>query len=177
MRAFIAVEIPETVRKKVTELIDAVRGNLPIKWVEFQNLHITIKFLGEVPEEMVDGVITIADQSKKNFKPFEMSLENLGCFPDQRNPRVVWIGVQDGKENLVELQKRLDVDLAALKFEPEKRFHAHLTIGRTKARCDVSGILEKKFLSERFLVKGFTLIKSTLTPQGPIYDAVKTFYF
>lgn len=177
MRAFIAVEVPEAIRRKITETIDTFRSNQPVKWVETQNLHITLKFLGEVPDEKVERVIELVEQLKVDFKPFEVSLANFGCFPDKKNPRVLWVGVKSGAEELIKIEQRLESALAQEGFEIEKRFHPHLTVGRTKARCEVAVVLGKPFSSEPFTVKGLTLFKSTLTPQGPVYEAVRTLSF
>ena len=101
MRAFIAVEIPENVRRKVTDLVNSVRSNQPIKWVEFQNLHITLKFLGEVPDEKVKKVVELLGSVTKDIKPFIMSLHGLGCFPNPRSARVLWIGMREGGPEMI----------------------------------------------------------------------------
>ncbi len=177
MRTFIAIEIPLEIRKKVIDFINMVRTVQPIKWVEFENLHITLKFLGEVSEDRVKRVIESVESVMKGIKPFAVSFEGLGCFPDPRYPRVVWIGVKEGAGEISVLQQHIDQALLATGFPVEKKFHPHLTIGRVKVRCDLSNILGKEFKSEPYTVKSITLFKSTLTPKGPIYETVRVFNF
>ncbi len=177
MRAFLAVRVPEAIRRQIVKFESGIRGDLPVKWVKFENLHVTLKFLGEVADDNVPTAILQAEEVRGRFKPFETSLDGIGCFPDRNNPRVVWIGVKDGAETLTRLQKDLDQSLAALGFESDERFHPHLTIGRTKKKCDLSSMLDGSFSSEKFTVEGYTLFRSTLTPQGPIYEVVKEFNF
>ncbi len=177
MRTFIAVEIPEKERKTIWELIiEQKKKNLPIKWVEFQNLHITLKFLGEIDEKKLDRILDILSTISSRTKSFKISLENIGCFPGIRNPRVLWIGVNHGGNELIKLATEIENDLYKIGFKKEdKKFHPHLTIGRIKTPCTVEDIMNQKIKTELFDVKEFILFKSMLQPSGPIYEKLKNF--
>ena len=178
MRAFIATMVPEGIRKKITDFINKEkRKEQPIKWVNFENLHITLKFLGEISEEKKNEIITVLTETAKKFTPFQVGLEGIGCFPSSKNPRVLWIGVATGNEQLCNIANELEENLSQLGVKKEKRFHAHLTIGRIKKFCKVDDVLEKNIMFEPFTVHSITLFKSTLKPKGPIYEAIKTIIF
>ncbi len=176
MRTFIAVEIPAGVRERVTTLIDEQRKKaLPVKWVPFENLHITVKFLGEIDEEMKEKTAGVLQDVCQRHKRFSAGFSGIGCFPDHRRPRVVWIGIDTGAEHLSALAHDIEELLVPFGFKKEKRFHPHLTIGRIKKPCRIDGILHTEFATEPFLAQRLTLFKSTLTPQGALYDSLGIF--
>ncbi len=178
MRTFLAMEVPRHLRKKVDSLIqeEKMRG-LPIKWVACENLHITLKFLGEIDETKKAEIIPVITDIGGLFTSFEVRLSGLGCFPNQKNPRVLWIGVADGAETLSRIAAAVEERLSRFGFKEEKRFHAHLTIGRIKNPCNIDDILENNITTETFLVNAITLFKSILKPDGPIYEELKKFTF
>jgi 2'-5' RNA ligase len=104
-----------------------------------------------------------------------MNLQKLGCFPNPRNPRVLWIGVALGSEKLIEIANELEEQLARFGFKKEKRFHAHLTIGRIKKFCKIDDILAKNIDTEIFSADSIIFFKSTLKPEGPIYEELDKF--
>lgn len=177
MRTFIAVEIPKEKREIVWRLIKSEKERgLPIKWVEFENLHITLKFLGEIDEKKKEELSPILSEISKKYKPFNVSLEGLGCFPSPRNPRVLWVGVGEGDKELIRIAKELENSLIRYGFKKEERkFHPHLTIGRIKTFCKVDDILERPIKTDSFLITSLILFKSTLKPEGPIYDELNRF--
>jgi len=176
MRTFIAVEMPKYIRKKIDDFIkEEVKRNLPIKWVKFENLHITLKFLGEIDEKKKSEITPAIKEIGKKYAPFRFSLEGLGCFPSPRKPRVLWIGVTEGSEKLCEITQELEEKLSQFGFKEEKRFHPHLTIGRIKKFCKIDEILAKDIKTESFSVTSITLFKSTLKPEGPIYEELQKF--
>jgi len=176
MRTFLAVEIPRQIRKKINNFIEEEKSKgLPIKWVKFENLHITLKFLGEIDENKKEEITPAIKELCKKYVRFNMNLQGLGCFPDPGNPRVLWIGVQPGHELLIDIAGELEEKLSQFGFKMEKRFHGHLTIGRIKKFCKVDDILARSFKSEIFSATAITLFKSSLTPQGPIYEALEKF--
>ncbi len=176
MRTFLAIEVPKHIRKKINTLIEEEeKKELPIKWVKFENLHITLKFLGEIDEKKKGEIIPVITDVSKKYTPFRMRLEGLGCFPGARNPRVLWIGVAECSEILGKIANELEEKLSQYGFKKEKRFHAHLTIGRVKRFCKVDDILEKSIDTEAFSVNSVTLFKSTLRPEGPVYEELKKF--
>ncbi len=120
MRTFIAIEIPEKARQVVWHFIQGQKNkNLPIKWVEFENLHITLKFLGEIKPEKLDDLVSLLVGVSSKTKKFFLSLKDLGCFPGIRNPRVLWIGVAEGAEELKNLATIIDNDLTKLGIKKE----------------------------------------------------------
>lgn len=176
MRTFLAVEIPKHIRKKIDNFIQEEKNKgLPIKWVKFENLHVTLKFLGEIDEKKKEEITLLIQEISKNNASFQMHLEKLGCFPTPRNPRVLWIGVKQGSENLCNIAHELEEKLSQFGFKKEKRFHAHLTIGRIKKFCKIDDILAKDIKTEIFPANSIILFKSTLRPEGPIYEALEKF--
>lgn len=173
MRTFLAIELPEQVQKNIDNIIQEEKGKpLPVKWVARENLHVTLKFLGEVDEEKKDTILSVIQSVCTMHKPFEINIQGVGCFPNSRNPRVLWIGVSTGAEVLVRLAMDLEDRLSALGFKKEKRFHPHVTIGRTRKPCHPDEILRREFKSDLFYVNTVTFFKSTLTSAGPTYTAL-----
>lgn len=176
MRTFLAVEVPKDIRRVVYDFgqIEAKR-ELPVKWVALENLHITLKFLGEVDEKLRCDMMPVIKDICGKHRPFQVVLRGLGCFPNSRNPRVLWVGVDQGDEELCSLAADLEGSMVRLGFKAEKRFHPHLTIGRVKKPCSVDHILVKDVITDAFGVDSVVLFKSTLKPDGPVYDALDRF--
>ena len=169
MRMFVAIEVS---CKDVLNSIHKIQVELNIKAkpVELHNMHFTVQFLGEVSEEMV-GKISDALNSIE-FSTFSISFASIGVFPNPNSPRVIWIGVTDGVNELEKLAEVIRSKLSYIGFSPDKKFKPHVTIFRVKNKIeDLSGKLEK-FSSCSFgkqLVLEIKLKKSELTPNGPIY--------
>lgn len=177
MRTFIAIEVPENQRRIIWGLIqEQQKKNLPVKWVEFGNLHITLKFLGEIDEKKLDSILPTLSSVSIKTKRFQARLENIGCFPGIRNPRVLWIGVSQGSEEIIKLVTEIENELTKSGFKrEEKKFHPHLTIGRIKSPCKVDDILNQTIKTDLFEINNFILFKSTLLPKGPVYEKIKIF--
>ncbi|MEM4330973.1 MAG: RNA 2',3'-cyclic phosphodiesterase [Candidatus Pacearchaeota archaeon] len=170
MRVFISLEFPEN----ILEIVKEVQQKLPEfigKKTEKENLHLTLKFLGEIEEDKVEIVKKRLESI--NFKKFEASLGEIGVFSEDFI-RIVWIHVT----NCDELQKRIDECLEDL-FPKEKRFMSHLTIARVKKVLDKKSFLEKirkiNFQKESFTVKKFFLKESLLRKEGPVYKTLKEY--
>ena len=175
MRTFIAVELPDNIRRIIAEYSGSLRAQIPkVKWVAPENLHLTMKFLGEVPEGQLDSVKECVARTVEGFDPFIVELEHLGFFPNSHQPRVIWIGASGGADHLLELFQKLEDCLESTGFDRDaKTFSPHLTIGRVKRHAHIAippGIPE--FDGETFEVNGLSVIMSTLTPQGPIYKTL-----
>ncbi len=176
MRSFIAIEMQAEGIKEIQNQLR--RANADIKFVEFQNLHFTLKFLGEIREEVVDDIHKIMEESFKGIRRFNVNLKGVGVFPDVRKIRVVWVGIDENKELLIDMQERLEENISKLGFRRDKRFTPHLTIGRVKSAKNkeklvemieaMNGIEIDKISIDRVLLK-----KSVLTPKGPIYTLLK----
>jgi len=177
IRTFIAHPVPETWKQILTETSTELRKGLDsrIAWVKPENMHFTLKFLGEMPEEQIPELHTALQ--KIPFAPFSISTGQTGFFPDQSKPRIIWIGLNQGADKFCTNAAAVDMALAELGFEKnQKPCHAHLTLGRVKkqAKDDWAALAEKINLIElpAAPIKSFTLYRSTLTPEGPIYSAI-----
>ncbi len=180
IRSFIAVETPESVRSEITKMITTfAKDDFSVKWVKHENLHITLLFLGDVYTDFVQQGVDTLSGIALTQKSFELSLKNIGAFPSQHSPRVIWIGVDVGKEELISLQEKIETAFTTIGYKPEKRkFHPHLTIGRARERMRYAEkVLNSQYESKSFLIKSLVFFKSTLSPQGPIYEKIKEFYF
>jgi 2'-5' RNA ligase len=179
MRSFIAIDVSNELVCKVLEELKKV--NADIKIVEPQNLHITLKFLGEIREELVDSIyeamLPLAD-----FPSFNLSMEGVGTFPSPKYIRVIWIGIRENRKKIVEMQQSLEERLIKLGFKKESRkFDPHLTICRVKSphgKDELLRFIEKNRNREfgKVYIDKVYLKKSTLTPKGPIYSTIKTIH-
>jgi len=169
VRTFIAIEVND---QDVLNSIHKIQTELDIKAkpVELHNMHFTVQFLGEVSKEMI-GKISDALNSIE-FSAFSITFASIGVFPKPNSPRVIWIGVTDGINELEKLAEMIRSKLSQLGFSPDKKFKPHVTIFRVKNKIeDLSSKLEK-FSSYSFgkqSVSEIKLKKSELTPNGPIY--------
>ena len=176
MRTFVSVEVPEDIRAKVGLFSDSIRELFKndVKWVLPKNLHFTIKFIGEISESALNAVQECVSDTASGFSPFSMSLSSVGFFPSARNPRVIWIGTHEGADKLLELYQELENCLEHEGFDRDTRtFFPHLTIGRVRKYSTIA-VPEKlpDFEPVMYDVKGIAVIRSTLTPKGPVYERV-----
>ncbi len=173
-----AIDLAENLRKNALRIQETLKGTADIKFVEGENLHLTLWFFGEISKEQVRSVITKVREGVRNFKPFELELKKLGVFPNPSYVRVIWIGAEN--ENLRKLYERIKEKLEEIGFREEREFHPHLTIGRVRRVLDREKLLSKlKELEEveigRMEVREIKLKKSTLTNRGPIYEDLEVF--
>lgn len=165
MRAFIAVDFPENIKKEIKKVQDKL-PEYKGKGTELENLHLTLKFLGEIDEGKVEEIKRRLKEI--NLKKFESEIDSLGVF-SEKFIKIIWLHLT----NCEKLQEEIDEKLKGL-LEKEKRFMSHLTIARVKNIKNKKEFLEKlgkiKFLGIKFLVDSFALKKSTLTSSKPIYE-------
>ena len=180
-RGFIAIEINAT--SSILEFEKEIKKTgADIKLVEPQNIHITLKFLGDIEETLIDKIERIMKDAVKEIKPFTMKLNETGVFPNNNYVRVIWIGIKEAQiiETIV---KTIDEHLSKLGFKKEKRgFSPHLTIARVKSAKNKQRLLEtiEKYKDVGFSiqeVKSIKLMKSDLTSAGPIYTTIKDVTF
>jgi len=176
MRLFIAIEIPKNIKEHLAEIQEKIKDNEnKIKFVKKEQIHFTLKFLGEVQPN-------IAEQIKNNLKkitlePFSVFLSDIGVFPSESYIRVVWIGLKP-EERVLELQRNVDESLKKL-FKKENNFKPHLTLARVKYIKNKEDFIKKLknigVENKKIDVNNFKLINSTLTPKGPVYEDFEVF--
>jgi 2'-5' RNA ligase len=176
-RGFIAVDIP--VSPKIKEYEDAIHtSGANVKLVEPDNIHITLKFLGDVQEELTDKLEEIVSTAVQDQKPFTVKLQGTGVFPNLNYIKVIWIGIEDG-EPLTAIAASIDEQLSNLGFKKDARpFSPHLTIGRVRNARNKQELLQiiQRYETTEFstlFVEAVELKQSTLTPQGPIYKTLR----
>ena len=181
IRSFLAFEIDN---HEVTRRLTAVQKLLfqtgaDLKLVEPQNIHMTIRFLGDITSAMVEKVFE--EMKNVKFEPFEVHIKGLGAFPDLRHPRVLWAGIAKGADELKSVFSQLEPRLRALGFAPDaKGFSPHLTVARVRSGVNKAALAE--FVSANLdyefgAVKAacLRLKKSDVTPKGPIYSTLRQF--
>ena len=171
MRVFLAVEISEgEVLKKIQTFQKDVQINA--KPIKIDQIHFTLEFLGEINQVKYEQVKDVME--KISFSPFDISLKGVGGFPNLKNPRVIWIGIdKNGSEKLTSIANEIKIKLTALGFERDKKFKPHLTIFRVKKKInDISAII-KEYETIEFGTQTVSKIKvkrSVLSPKGPEYS-------
>ena len=177
IRAFIAIELPEAVvgmLDRIQQDLKALR--LKAGWVRPQNIHLTLKFLGNIKSDDVGKIGGAMKEAAQDCRPFVLTAGGIGFFPGIRRPRVVWVGVGGQTGPLFALQRNLEDRLAALDFPKEKRpFKGHLTLGRFKhnpAPEAIRRVVESyaDFGKEEFSIRRIVLFKSDLKPSGAEYS-------
>jgi 2'-5' RNA ligase len=179
MRLFIAIGLGEDLREKLAEVSAGLARRLRgVAWVRPENIHLTLKFLGEVSEGDVPSLREILDETASHHRPFALRAGGLGAFPGPSRPRVIWAGLSGELESLSRLVREIEEELSALGFPAEERpYHPHLTLGRVKNQSG-TGDLEKVFSQARAESLGplsaavLLLMKSTLTPDGALHELV-----
>ncbi len=179
MRLFVACGMPDGIRQKLAALQNDI-GNehARIKWVEPVNIHLTMKFLGDVKDSRVDSIRK--SLRKIRFKPFISSVSGFGAFPSESYVKVLWVGLKP-KERLEELHARIDGSMSELGFRKDPRFQPHVTLGRVRFVNDKNEFLRKirelkdTGIGEPFKTDSFRLVKSTLTRSGPVYEDIEVF--
>ncbi len=181
MRTFISIELSEAAKKKFVPVDNLIRSStLSLKLVKLKNLHLTLKFLGEVREEKLKELIETCQIIGEAFSPFSLCLKGVGIFPNIKRPRIIWAGVEKGKENLKEITKLLEEKLEKKGFPVEKReFQGHLTLARVRRAAKGEKFLEnlvEEFKEEEFCsfpVTKFYVMESELKGEGPTYTVLK----
>ena len=182
-RCFIAVELEAAVREGLRRLQQKLQGKLDVsrsalKWVRPENIHLTLKFLGDVDDEQLRPICEAVTQTASEFEPFAIEVGDCGCFPPRGSARVLWVGIRDGAEALEELQGDLEKRLAAVGFAPEgRKFTAHLTLARIKqaqagyaAREIVEGMTTASLGEQE--VDEIKVFQSELSKSGPTYTVL-----
>ena len=175
-RAFIAIELPDEISAFIHKIQEELRSyGLKARWVRPENIHLTLKFLGDINNEYIkkagDAIISAASENAS----MSLGAKGIGVFPGVKRPRVIWTGIVGQKKELADLQKTLDGNFETIGFPKEKRpFKGHLTIGRIKGKIDARRLVDAmkefgRFESKTFMADEVVLFKSELKPSGAVY--------
>ena len=184
IRAFIAIELSDPIKASLSSLITKLRSKEHhsakyVKWVDPKGIHLTLKFLGNVAPDQVPRIIETITPSAQSLSPLKLQLGKLGVFPNLQRPRVIWVAVTGEVKPLITLQRDIDQALAPLGFPHEGRsFSPHLTLGRLREqatpmeRSSIGSLISATEFEDgpTLEVDQISLIRSTLTPSGAIYN-------
>lgn len=183
IRSFIAIELPEQARKGLARLRRGLERDEHgfVKWVDPQGIHLTLKFLGNIPAKRVTEITDAIKKATGGISPFHLEISGLGAFPSLKQPRVFWVGISGELDKLSALQLDIDSTLAALGFAREERpFVAHLTVARIREgaspaeRRDFGELVDSTTFQDKYPVEvaAVRLMRSQLTPAGAIYTCL-----
>jgi 2'-5' RNA ligase len=178
MRSFIAIDLPPGIKEAIKDVVRELSpGSSGIRWVPVENIHLTLKFLGEVKEDLVPKVEKQLRLSAERYQAFNITVKGAGAFPSLRRPNVLWIGIE-ASEGLSSLFSDIDAGMSRLGFEPEtRRFSPHLTIGRIRDENGTEPAIRglstyKDTIFGTIDVQEIRLMKSVLKPAGAEYSSV-----
>ncbi len=181
IRSFIAIELPDELKSKLFRLqaeLKSTRFSF-VKWVAPEDIHLTLKFLGNIAIHKVDEVIESIDKASEGISRFQLETTDLGVFPNLRSPKVFWLGIGGKLDTLIALQKRIDDVLEPMGFVRERRnFTPHLTLARMREsassqnRHDFGELIAKTHfgIEYKIEVNRVSLMRSQLLPSGAVYN-------
>ena len=179
MRLFIAIEIPAEIKREISNVQERLRGaGADASWTKPDGIHLTMKFLGEVPEAKVPDIMQGLRQAAQSEGPLRLEMKGIGAFPNTKNARIVWIGLAGNIEQLMRLQGAIEDAMAGLGMPREERiFTPHLTLGRIRNIRSRSAWLAAFEKLKDIGLPGFdaavlSLMKSELKPSGAEYTAL-----
>jgi len=179
LRCFIAVDIPEEIKRGIGEMIAVFKKhNADVKWVAHEHLHLTLKFLGKTSEDLLPEIGELLSKIVLSYKPFCIKIYDVGVFPNRKYPRVIWVGIEDS-DFLQSLQRDIENAMASLGYQKEERkFHPHLTLGRVRSQRGMAHIMQEldTFQDKDFgsiEVCNIRLMQSELTPTGARYSCLQ----
>lgn len=185
IRSFIAIELPQNVKTELAQLESELErpGHRFVKWVNPRAIHLTLKFLGNIPTKQIPEISNAIEQASKGIPPFHLQIASLGAFPNINQPRVLWVGIKGETDSLQGLQQKIDSALVSLGFAEEKQsFTPHLTMARVR---EGTSLIDRKNFGELVMSTNFeskhpisvetiNFIKSQLRPEGAIYTYLLT---
>jgi 2'-5' RNA ligase len=178
-RLFIAIETPPEIKTRLGEVRDRLKeSGADVKWEPNEKLHATLKFLGATDEGLLPEIVSYIEGVARRYTPLSLKYTGVGCFPNHRAPRIVWIGMEDLKGNILALQQDTENVLVPLGFKREERpFHAHVTLGRVKSDRKIESLLRMMesvtFESQPVTIGELAIVKSELRPSGSVYTILK----
>ncbi len=180
IRAFLAIDLDDDLKPKINRIIkEFKKTDARIKYVELTNLHLTLKFFGDIDTDGLDLLEEAISNVVSQFDSFKIKIKGCGAFPNTNRIKVIWVGIDDDAI-INDLHDSLDKEFVRLGFDEDRKFSTHLTIGRmksAKSKNKVKSTIEEFGDVEvgEMEVAHITLKKSTLTPAGPIYEDLKIF--
>ena len=178
LRTFLAIDLPSTLQSTIGQNVRTAKRALPgLSWSKPENLHVNLKFFGDTTESQVDRIRRAVEPAISHVSPFVVECKGFGVFPDNRSPRVLWIGLGGALDSLSALAECVGQAVVPLGFPQEDRpFRPHLTVARVKKNqrevgrvLDTLGVLTDSFSCGQFPVDRVTLFKSELRPGGAVY--------
>ena len=182
IRSFVAIELADSVKSQIESYISELRQFAPkLKWVKKDSLHITLKFLGNQSSQKVENVIAALLTLNDHCKPFDIHIKNIGAFPNQNRPQVIWLGIEaTPRELFFQTHAWIEEQLEIVGFEKEQRkFSPHLTLARIKFPTDLrelwNFVEEHPFPVQSFSIKEIVLMRSILKPSGAEYRQIQKY--
>lgn len=185
VRSFVAIELPEGLKEELVGLGEHLKsgGHSGVRWVDPRGIHLTLKFLGDVAVDRLDGITSALTEATRGISPFRLEVGGLGVFPNPRRVRVAWVGVSGDVDKLQQLQQRVESSLSVLGFAAEsRRFTPHLTLARV--RDQVAQEERQRFgqfiegtdfkATHKVEVDTVYLMRSQLTRQGAVYSRISS---
>ena len=185
VRSFIAIELPDELKLELSQLVAQLKSGEQswVKWVDPYNIHLTLKFLGNVAVDRLDDTTGAIEKAAQGIAPFHLEIKELGVFPNLRRVQVAWVGISGEVDKLAQLQQRIESNLAPLGFAPESRpFVPHLTLARLRDQALLAErqrfgqlITGTRFEAANAIkVNALSLMRSQLTREGAIYSRISS---
>jgi RNA 2',3'-cyclic 3'-phosphodiesterase len=182
IRAFVAIEINKEIKNKLSEFLTQLKKtDADVKWVACENIHLTLKFLGYIEENILPALNKIINDGVSCLDPFDINIENVGAFPSLKKPRVIFVCAQDKGSNLLKIYEKLDKGMEVLGImRDHKKYVGHITLGRIKSQKNIPALRNALnpgagYFFGQEKVNYISLMQSKLTPNGPIYTRLQNF--
>ena len=180
IRTFIAIELPVEVKRVVRQIQDQLGGSIEgIKWVKQENIHLSVKFLGNVEENGINDIATAVKNAVKESSVMNLKTGHLGAFPNEKRPRILWLGVEGDVREFISMSKNCELELAKLGYEIDARENKpHITIGRIRSSKKQKGVInilkDIPVESILFRVDALKLMRSELNINGAVYTNLQS---
>ncbi len=179
LRCFIAVDIPEQIKRGIGETVAVFKKyNADVKWVVHENLHLTLKFLGKTPEDLLPRIGESLSEIALSYEPFCIRIYGMGVFPNSKFTRVIWVGIEDS-DSIENLQRDIESAMESLGYPKEgRKFHPHLTLGRVRSQKGMAHVIhELDTLKNKDFgsigISNIRLMQSELRPKGAQYSCLQ----
>ena len=184
LRVFLALDFDEPVKKQLLRLQERLLGvGADVRWVKDEHIHLTMKFLGDLPDNIAADVCRLSQNVAAEFEPFEFTALGAGCFANHGRPRVIWVGVEDPSGSVRRLHDRIETTLAPLGLRRELRaFKPHITLGRVRSARNALELRSevernKTFRAGTQQAREITIYSSQLSPEGPVHTVISRAVF